>query len=173
MKSRGQNLFRTVEKSWIGRTIWSQWSFKKYFFRQSLLIFPVLQKLTHMWFFCMYGYLHKPYRVCFFQFAICRYTHACAYSKMHMCLWKKSALPALVRSPMQIKNVVYSPDDFRAIWSTKGDELVSWLLLRSTVRDAPVYQYCIFEHCSKVSNRCWKIPHFVKAFWHKLDIRLA
>ena len=58
----------------------------------------------------------------------------------------------------------------------KGDEfplVVNLLLPRSTVRDAPVYQYCIFEHCSKVSNRCWKIPHFVKAFWHKIGIRLA
>ena len=63
LESNRKNLFRTVEKSWIGRTVWSQWSFKKYFFRQSLHILPVLQKLTHMWFFCMYGYSHKPYTV--------------------------------------------------------------------------------------------------------------
>ena len=49
LRSTGQNLFRTVEKNWKSRTVWSQWSGKKYFFRQSLIIFPVLQKLTFHW----------------------------------------------------------------------------------------------------------------------------
>ena len=49
LKCNRQNLFRTAEKSWKSRTVWSQWSGKEYFFRQSLIIFPVLQKLTHMY----------------------------------------------------------------------------------------------------------------------------
>ena len=63
-----------------------------------LTIFPVLGKLTHicdyvhMWFFCMYGYPHKPYTLhVFFQFVICRYKYAhklkciCAYKKNPHC----------------------------------------------------------------------------------------
>ena len=33
LDSTGQNLFRTVEESWKSRTVWSQWSAKKYFFK--------------------------------------------------------------------------------------------------------------------------------------------
>ena len=57
-----------------------------------LFIFPVLGKLTHICFFCMYGYPHKPFTLhAFFQFVICRYKYAhklkciCAYKKNPHC----------------------------------------------------------------------------------------
>ena len=45
LEHNGQNLFRTVEKSWNNQIVWSQQSSKK---RHILTIFPVLGNLTHM-----------------------------------------------------------------------------------------------------------------------------
>ena len=47
LESPRKNLFITVEKSWIGWTVWSQQSSKNYEKMPILTIFPVLGKLTH------------------------------------------------------------------------------------------------------------------------------
>ena len=57
---RGQNLFRTVEKSWKNQTVWTQQSSKKKFKKCHILtIFPVQGKLTHMRFIQSETYLTK------------------------------------------------------------------------------------------------------------------
>ena len=58
LRCTGQNLFRTVEKSWKSRTVWSQWSGKKYFFLDKVWSFS---PSCRNWPICAYIHICSAY----------------------------------------------------------------------------------------------------------------